>query len=159
MTPDIAALRAMADAADDVTSAGMFVRLDPDTVRALCDAADEVERLTSKYEEWESMHSACIALREDVARHEREAVVLNESIGRHRRDLDAAGGSLRRVAAERDAAFAAHAALFADLRVARQWLDVATDSLTDSGDGTYVAVSESLAQVRAMLDRHAGAGS
>lgn len=45
MTPDTAALRALADAADDVTSAGMFVRLDPDTVRALCDAADEVERL------------------------------------------------------------------------------------------------------------------
>lgn len=66
---------------------------------------------------------------------------------------------VRSLTDERDAARASLAALVADLWVARQWLDVATDSLTDSGDGTYVAVSESLAQVRAMLDRHAGAGS
>ena len=68
--------------------------------------AAEVERLTSKYEEWESMHSACIALREEVARHEREAVVLNESIARHARDLDGAGESLRRMTAALDAVLA-----------------------------------------------------
>lgn len=44
MSPDTAALRTLADRADDDSSAPV-VTLDTATVRALCDAADEVERI------------------------------------------------------------------------------------------------------------------
>ena len=175
MTPDTAALRAQADHIETLpplTFAGQTlppeVSIATDTLRALCDAADEVKRLTSKYEEWESMHSACIALREDVARHEREAAVLNESIARHARDLDAAGESLRPVAAERDAARTALAALVADLRAlcdeARGSLGLPPIDCTNAcGDGPCdcsgitrtVAWTLDPARVRALLDRHA----
>lgn len=148
MTPDTAALRALADICAD---ARVLAPVDPTDLRALCDAADEVERLTSKYEEWESMHSACIALREDVARHEREAVVLNESIGRHRRDLDAAGESLRRVAADRDAARADLAALVADLRALHYtWVNPDDDDPYCGECG-----EEPPCKTVALLDRHA----
>ena len=42
MTPDTAALRALADTADTFSG---YITIPTDTLRALCDAADEVERL------------------------------------------------------------------------------------------------------------------
>lgn len=64
MTPDTDALRALADEAAAFRrltpewhrfrpEAGS-VLVDPDTVRALCDAADEVERLRDEVARWES---------------------------------------------------------------------------------------------------------
>lgn len=117
MTPDTAALRALADAAsgwpidvsdvwaltepmpgldypdlDAKANADFIAACNPDTVRALCDAADEVERLRAEVERWKAKCEAAWT----------------------RGDEDAVRIITYR--AERDASRTAHSALVAGLR-------------------------------------------
>lgn len=85
MTPDTAALRALADEWRSVT-------IDPTTVRALCDAADEVERLRAAVVERDTR------LAETIRYHDARVNRADEAT---------------------DASRTAHAALVAELRALR----------------------------------------
>lgn len=122
MTPDTAALRALADTADTFSG---YVTIPTDTVRALCDAADEVERIRARADELEAEgwivggvwgdYGECVVPTSAV-----EWVVTGHpELTTPETDPDMAATWRDRVAAaeaERDASRTAHAALVADLR-------------------------------------------
>ena len=167
MTPDTAALRAQIRANEDAAAfyggTPNRIILDPATVRALCDAADEVERLREDVEALHGLlsagaigtapgsdsHRMVLAMRDhykrerDAARDEverlRAAVVerdtrLAETIRYH-------DARVNRADEATDASRAAHAALDAELRaLCDEW---------DEASFVYIR------HVRALLDRHA----
>ena len=142
--PDTAALRALVARHDTTLHADHVA-----TLGALCDAADEVERLTG----------ALARTEKDVAVHllsVREAHQLREAV--------------TRLTAERDAARTAHAALVADLRAltvddvakalcAEHDWDAFTEQWESNRDYWRALASVVVARITAVIDRHAGAGS
>ena len=153
MTPDTTALRAQADEAAAFRrltpnwhrfrpEAGS-VLVDPDTVRALCDAADEVERLrgrlvdaTAQIKRMATEHLAAAERAQVEIERLRKAVWASEEIDRR-------AGMLAGAEGERDASRTSHAALIAELRAlfGEHWDWKAGRSLH--------------AAVTALLDRHA----
>ena len=144
MTPDTAALRAQIRANEDAAAfyggTPNRIILDPDTVRALCDAADEVERLRANGNGYlQRAHAAEAVIERMRCAHCGE--VGCDWIG----DIRKARAEMAE--AERDAS---RTALVAELRALRPDHRHRGASWGD-GDVEYV----SSARLRAALDRHA----
>lgn len=143
MTPDTAALRALADICAD---ARVLAPVDPTALRALCDAADEVERLRDEVARWESGRRVKVlpVLPEHPDALNLAADLLRKQTGEYY-DTDAAmraaAIALRDVDQIARQSRTAHAALVADLR-----------ALCDEWDETSFVY---IRHVRVLLDRHA----
>lgn len=144
MTPDTAALRALVD----TYVTGWY--LTAAEIRALCDAADEVERLRANGNGYlQRAHAAEAVIERMRCAHCGE--VGCDWIG----DIRKARAEMAE--AERDASRTAHAALVADLRAkvaeARTWRGYKTRDIGDAFDAT--TVTDLLDDLTALLDRHA----
>jgi len=115
MTPDTAALRAQIRANEDAAAfyggTPNRIILDPDTVRALCDAADEVERLRLDAETAWSEHGKVqgdlAEATDEVERLRGDRDALREQVQRLRASRESNRGGWARTLTERDALRAA----------------------------------------------------